>query len=87
MANSKVKSIEFDINQDAIKELLNSTELANLIGERVDRIAAAAGPGFKASVRRGKSRVRGSVITTDTASRRAEAESRALTKAVEAGRG
>jgi hypothetical protein len=87
LARSKLKSIEFKINDDAIKAILNGPEIEELIDERTKRIAEAAGPGFKPSVRKGKTRMRGSVITTDKASRLAEAQDRALTKAVEAGRG
>lgn len=56
------------------------------LAERAKRIAAAAGPGMEASSQQGKTRARASVITATHEARRAEAESRALTRAIDAGR-
>ena len=54
---------------------------------RADRIAAAAGPGMIASSRIGPKRARASVVTVTNQARAAEARTRALTRALDAGRG
>lgn len=81
MARKKV-----DIQEDQVRKLLRGPEVFNDIRRRVNAIAAAAGPGFQASVVVGRNRVRGSVITTNQRSRLAEARNRALTRALDAGR-
>jgi hypothetical protein len=58
---------------------------ANLMA-RANRIARSAGPGMVASAISGKNRARASVITTTWEARRAEAQSMALTRAIDAGR-
>lgn len=54
---------------------------------RAERIAAAAGPGNEPSSMLGANRARASVVTADRQARRAEAKTRALTRALDAGRG
>lgn len=81
------EKIRIDINSAGIQELLKSGPVQALLSAKAQRIAAAAGPGMEASSRVGKTRARASVITTTRAARKAEAEDRALTKAIDAGRG
>ncbi|WP_130178099.1 hypothetical protein [Cryobacterium sp. SO1] len=50
------------------------------------RIAQVAGPGFEVSTRRGKSRAVSSVYSATDEAKKAEAENRALTRAIDAGR-
>lgn len=52
----------------------------------IDGIAAAAGPGHRTRLRTGRTRVRGTVTTSTAAARRAEAEDRNLSRAVDGGR-
>lgn len=53
---------------------------------RAKAIAAAAGPGNEVSSMIGATRARASVVTATTEARRAEATTRALTRALEAGK-
>ena len=80
-------SIRIDMNSAGIQELLKSGPVRALLKAKADRIAAAAGPGMLASSRVGKTRARASVITDSFAAKRAEATSRSLTRAIDAGRG
>jgi hypothetical protein len=82
-----VEKIRIEINSAGIQALLKSAEVQADLEARANRIAAAAGEGMEASSRIGKTRARASVITTTRKARLAEAEDRALTKALDAGRG
>lgn len=79
--------IRVDISSAGIQDLLKSGPVQALLKAKADRIAAAAGPGMVSSSRVGKTRARASVITDSYRAKRAEAEERALTKALDAGRG
>lgn len=81
------EKIRIDINSAGIQELLKSSPVQALLIAKAQRIAAAAGPGMEASSRIGKIRARASVITATYQARKAEAVDRALTKALDAGRG
>jgi hypothetical protein len=74
------------MNPDEVGKLLKSPEVVRDLRRRVNNIAAAAGPGFLASVVVGRHRARGSVITATQQARAAEARNRALTKALDRGR-
>ena len=54
--------------------------------ERAQKVAAAAGPGMEANGGVGPNRARASVVTTTVEAMLAEARSRALTRAIDAGR-
>lgn len=69
-----------------VGKLLRGAEMEAIIGRSVRAIAEAGGPGMEASVVQGRTRVRGSVITATQGAREAEARSRALTRAIDAGR-
>jgi hypothetical protein len=79
--------VRIDINSAGILALLQSGGVQALLLAKAERIAAAAGEGMEASVRVGKTRARASVITATSHARKAEAVDRALTKAIDAGRG
>lgn len=81
-----IKSIRVKLNRPGIVALLQSSEVAADLDERTERIAAAAGDGFEAAVVRNRDRAVGFVRTATTEARRAEAESRALTRELDAGR-
>lgn len=76
-----------EVNSDGIRAILQSPEVQELLLAKAQRIAAAAGEGMEASSRVGKTRARASVITATRAARLAEANDRALTSAIDAGRG
>lgn len=81
------EKFRIEINSAGIQALLKSDEVQALLQAKAERIAAAAGEGFEASSRLGATRARASVITATRAARKAEAVDRALTKAIDAGRG
>jgi hypothetical protein len=76
-----------EINSASIQALLKSPEVQADLEDRARRIAAAAGDGMEASSRIGKTRARASVVTATRTARTAEAVDRALTSAIDAGRG
>lgn len=75
------------LNSKEIDNLLKSPAVQRRLMQAAERIAAAAGPGMEASVEVGRTRARASVITATFEARRAEATQRALTRALDAGRG
>lgn len=81
------EKIRVEVNSAGIQALLKSPEVEDLLLAKAQRIAAAAGDGMEASSRVGKTRARASVITATRAARKAEATDRALTSAIDAGRG
>lgn len=56
------------------------------LGERADRIADAAGPGYEASTFEGQNRGRASVITADFNAIRDNAKNQSLLRNLDAGR-
>lgn len=80
-------SVRVTVNDAGIQALLKSSEVRALLKAKADRIAAAAGAGMEASSWTGRTRARASVITATSGARRAEAKDRALTRALDAGRG
>jgi hypothetical protein len=81
------EKIRIEVNSAGIQALLKSAEVQADLEDRARRIAAAAGDGMEASSRLGKTRARASVITATRKARIAEATDRALTSAIDAGRG
>lgn len=79
--------IRVDLNSEGIAELLKSTELQNELDRRAQRVAAAAGDGFEADTYIGRDRARSVVRATTAKALRAEAQDRALTRALDAARG
>lgn len=71
------------VNRDAVKELLQMEEA---VAPSAHAIAASAGPGMTVEIEHGAARVRASVRTETFEAMRAEAEDRALTSAIDAGR-
>lgn len=74
------------MNSRGAAALLKGAEVQADLKERADRIAAAAGPGFEAEVKVGRTRAMASVTATTADAQRAEANDRALTRALDAGR-
>lgn len=77
---------QIELNSQGVRDLLRSPEIRADLERRAQAIATAAGPGFAADSTVGPNRARASVGTTDIESMRAEAEDRALTRAIDAGR-
>ena len=75
-----------ELDDSGIKALLKSEGVRREIQRRVDNVAAAAGEGMKSQTYTGRDRVRGMVWTSTPAARRAEAERRSLTRAMDAAR-
>jgi hypothetical protein len=75
------------LNESAIRRILNSAAVRRDMVDRAERMAEAAGGAPDFEVLEGTTdRAIAVVITATTEGRRAEAESRALTRAIDAGR-
>ena len=81
-----VKSVRVALNRKGIVELLQSQAVADDLAARGDRIAAAAGEGFEVKATTNRDRAVVFVSTETFEARQAEAETRALTRAIDAGR-
>lgn len=82
MAKAQIK-----MNAAGARAILTSGAVQAFLKAKADRIAAAAGPGMAAHSNGGSSRARAAVVTSTKAAMRAEAKDRALTRALDAGRG
>ncbi|OAZ40947.1 hypothetical protein A9Z40_03125 [Microbacterium arborescens] len=82
----KTPDVRVKLNSAAVIALMQSAGIAADIGGRTEAIAAAAGPGFEATVTTNRDRVVGFVRTETPEARKAEAEHRALSKAIDSGR-
>jgi hypothetical protein len=80
--------IKIDLNDAGIREVLQSAEVQADLRRRAKAIAQAAGgePDFVGDAEIVGDRVMGFVVTATHEGRRAEAEDRALTRALDAGR-
>lgn len=81
------RRMRIELNSKGLRQLLRSPEVLADVEQRAQRIAAAAGEGFEASAKLGPNRARASVVTATAEAMLAEAEDRALTRALDAGRG
>jgi hypothetical protein len=77
--------IRFELNRDAVSELLKNVVQGELLA-RGRSIAAAAGPGHEVELFVGRTRARVTVRTDTFAARLAESRDRNLTRALDAGR-
>jgi hypothetical protein len=70
------------------REIRSAPKTQAEVRGRAERIASAAGPGMEvdSQITGGRGRARASVRTATTEARRAEANDRALTRALDAGR-
>ena len=78
--------IRVQVDKSGVAKLLRAEGIAADLAARGDRIAAAAGDGFESRVWQGRDRVRATIRTGTMEARRAEAEDRALSRALAAGR-
>lgn len=79
-------NVRFDLNRKGVRELLRGPEVQAELRQRAQRIAAAAGPGHEVQMWVGRNRARATVRTATWQARHAEATTRALTRAIDAGR-
>jgi hypothetical protein len=80
-------TVKIEINREGVRALLTGPEAQADMVRRARRIAAAAGEGNEAQDDGpGKNRARAVVVTATPEARAAEARTRALTRAVDAGR-
>lgn len=79
-------AIRIEMDSAGCKELLRSADVGRDVKRRLDAVAARAGNGHRSKVYQGRDRVRGDVWTATPAARRAEAENRALLRAMDAAR-
>lgn len=89
-----IKSVRIEVNSAGVRDILSSDGVLADLESRANRIAEAAGgsPDFEASAQvvGGSSKLGRAMAYVRTATqdgRRAEAEDRALTRAIDAGRG
>lgn len=80
------KKVRIELDQNGIKALLRSPEIAADLERRARNVARTAGDGMHSAVVQGRDRVRAQVWTGTYAAKRAEAEDRALTRAIDAAR-
>lgn len=78
--------VRIELNRAGVRTLLRSPELQADLSARAHRIANAAGPGFEVETSTSATRTHAVVRTATFAARHAEATSRALTRALDAGR-
>lgn len=74
------------LNRKGVRELLQSREVLSDLERRANAIAAAAGEGMEVDSEIGRNRARASVRTATREAVLAEAQQRALTRALDAGR-
>lgn len=77
---------KFERNSAEIEKLLRSPAVMAECKRRADNIARAAGPGFRTAAEQGTGRARAVVWAGTYEARKAEANDRALTRAIDAGR-
>lgn len=80
-------TIRIEMNRAGIIAALTAPGVEADLMRRGHAVSAAAGPGHMVTARRGKTRVRVSVITATGTAMRREATDRALTRALNAARG
>lgn len=79
-------AVKIKLTRNGPRELRRLPAVEADLRRRAERIAAAAGPGMEVSSDRGVNRARASVVTATFAAMRREATSRALSRAIDAGR-
>lgn len=84
MSNIQVRRLK--MKKAGSRQLLTGSAVEDDIRARAEAIAHAAGDGFEAEVTIGRQRVLGAVRPVTFAAAEAEAKSRVLTKAIDAGR-
>lgn len=78
--------VRLEMNSAGFRALLRSQAFLEDVERRAQAIARQAGDGFEVDARIGANRARASVRTATPEARRAEAEDKVLTAAIDAGR-
>lgn len=78
--------VRVKLNSRGVRDLLTSAEVLAMLVGRAERIAATAGEGMEVDSEVGHERARASVRTATPDAVEAEATTRALTRAIDAGR-
>lgn len=78
---------KLELNRRGIAQLLKEPGVFSAVTGIAARIASAAGPGMETRSESGGNRVRAAVVTATIRAQYAEATSRALTRAIGAGKG
>ena len=81
-----MSSMRVELNSEGVRALLRSPEMLADLSARAARIAASAGEGMVVDADVGRNRARATIFTATFEARHAEATTRALTRAVDAGR-
>jgi hypothetical protein len=81
-----VVKARIEVDHAGVEALLRSPEVKRDLERRAAAIAAAAGEGMASRTYQGRDRIRAVVWTQTNAARRAEAQNRALLRALDAGR-
>jgi hypothetical protein len=76
----------FVVNQAGVAELLRSPGVRADLERRARQVQAAAGPGHEVEIHQSPTRVRASITTVTAEARLAEAQTRNLTRAIDAAR-
>lgn len=79
--------MKIDFRSEGFEEILRSQEVASLVTTAGERLAAAAGRGYKASFQQGKTRFRGIVFAGDSNAYRDQLRNNTLQKVLFAGGG
>lgn len=79
-------AVKIKLFHKGVTDILKSEGVLKDLADRAEAIEKAAGPGFEADWAIGSKRARASVRTIDDEGGKAEAENRALTRALDAGR-
>lgn len=85
---AQVSGLRIKINSDAVRALLQSAEVASELERRGNAIVEAAGgaPDFEVQSTKNRDRAVAFVRTASSKGKKAEAEDRVLTRAIDAGR-
>lgn len=78
--------LRFKLNRKGVRQILRSPQVEADLKRRAENVAQQAGEGFEVDTFVGKNRARADVFTATHAARKAEAEERALTRAIDAAR-
>jgi hypothetical protein len=81
-----VKRAEVKLNSKGHQDVLKSAGVRAAVAKSTNAIRDAAGPGMVASVKTGRTRVRGTIVTRSFFAKRAESKQKRLTRAIDAGR-
>lgn len=80
------KSVRIQLNKAGVRQLARSKEMQDILNERAQLIANAAGEGFRVTGGPSRNRARAVVVSASAKAILAERKTRALTRAIDAGK-